>query len=234
MELQHCGYNVLKAKDITEHDFPKWLATNWGSDIYYYRQFEDHNSQISRLLKTIDYYSCECERDVKLAKEMGYSGKVMPVIPNAGGLNIQRLGILRNLIPKTSTRKIIMVKGYEHFAGRASIALEAVELSAKYLKDYQVVVFSASHVIYDRVEELRDYLRLDIRVLPYGSHEQMLRMFGRARVYLGVSISDAISTSMLEAMALGAFPIQTNTSCCNEWFEDKKKVGLKFLWMMLQ
>jgi len=35
-----------------------------------------------------------------------------------------------------------------------------------------------------------------------------------------VSISDAISTSVLESMAMGAFPIQTNTSCCNEWFED--------------
>ena len=49
----------------------------------------------------------------------------------------------------------------------------------------------------------------------------MLRMFARSRVYLGVSVSDAISTSALEAMAMGAFPIQTNTSCCDEWFEDK-------------
>jgi glycosyltransferase involved in cell wall biosynthesis len=27
---------------------------------------------------------------------------------------------------------------------------------------------------------------------------------------------------MLEAMATGAFPIQTNTSCCDEWIEDGK------------
>jgi glycosyltransferase involved in cell wall biosynthesis len=43
-----------------------------------------------------------------------------------------------------------------------------------------------------------------------------------ARVYLGVSVSDAISTSALEAMAMGAFPIQTDTSCCDEWFEHGK------------
>jgi glycosyltransferase involved in cell wall biosynthesis len=47
-------------------------------------------------------------------------------------------------------------------------------------------------------------------------------LFAAARCYLGVSVSDAISTSMLEAMALGAFPIQTNTSCCEEWIEDGK------------
>ena len=50
----------------------------------------------------------------------------------------------------------------------------------------------------------------------------MLRLFAAARCYLGVSVSDAISTSMLEALAMGAFPIQTNTSCCEEWIENGK------------
>ena len=48
----------------------------------------------------------------------------------------------------------------------------------------------------------------------------MLRYYANARVYLGVSVSDGISTSMIEAMALGAFPMQTNTACCSEWIDD--------------
>jgi glycosyltransferase involved in cell wall biosynthesis len=48
----------------------------------------------------------------------------------------------------------------------------------------------------------------------------MLDLFGKARAYVGVSLSDGISTSLLEAMAMGAFPIQTNTSCAEEWIED--------------
>ena len=48
----------------------------------------------------------------------------------------------------------------------------------------------------------------------------MLNLFGTARTYVGVSLSDGISTSLLEAMAMGAFPIQTNTSCAEEWIED--------------
>jgi glycosyltransferase involved in cell wall biosynthesis len=47
----------------------------------------------------------------------------------------------------------------------------------------------------------------------------MLKYFAHARAYLGVSVSDAISTSMLEAMALGSFPIQTDSSCCSEWIQ---------------
>ena len=48
----------------------------------------------------------------------------------------------------------------------------------------------------------------------------MLNLFGKARAYVGVSLSDGISTSLLEAMAMGAFPIQTNTSCADEWIVD--------------
>lgn len=221
LEFQHCGYNVLRAKEIFGPGFPKWLATNWGSDIYFYRQFENHRSQISRLLRNVDYYSCECERDVELAREMGLTAPSMPVMPNTGGLDLGLLSGIR-AIHRPSQRKIVMVKGYQHFAGRALTALDAIERCAAELKDYQVIVFSASPEILGRVEELRDYVGINIRILPHASHDTMLRMFSRARVYLGVSVSDAISTSMLESMAMGAFPIQTDTSCCYEWIECGK------------
>jgi hypothetical protein len=51
-------------------------------------------------------------------------------------------------------------------------------------------------------------------------HDNVLRMHGRARVSIGLSISDAISTSFLEAMMMGSFPIQSNTGCANEWARD--------------
>jgi glycosyltransferase involved in cell wall biosynthesis len=46
-------------------------------------------------------------------------------------------------------------------------------------------------------------------------------------MYLGISVSDAISTSVLEAIAMGAFPIQSNTSCCEEWLvSDQSGFGV--------
>jgi glycosyltransferase involved in cell wall biosynthesis len=47
----------------------------------------------------------------------------------------------------------------------------------------------------------------------------MHEKFANSRVYIGASRSDGISTSFLEALVLGAYPIQTNTSCGNEWVE---------------
>jgi glycosyltransferase involved in cell wall biosynthesis len=45
----------------------------------------------------------------------------------------------------------------------------------------------------------------------------MLKEFLRSRIYIGCSISDGISTSFIEALICGTFPIQTDTSCANEW-----------------
>jgi glycosyltransferase involved in cell wall biosynthesis len=47
----------------------------------------------------------------------------------------------------------------------------------------------------------------------------MLQWQGRARVSLSLSISDAISTAVLEAIVMGAFPIQSDTSCAHEWID---------------
>jgi glycosyltransferase involved in cell wall biosynthesis len=64
----------------------------------------------------------------------------------------------------------------------------------------------------------------DLEIKAFGkgamSHKQVLEMFAKSKIYVGLSESDGISTSMLEAMAMGAIPVQTSTACCDEWFSD--------------
>jgi glycosyltransferase involved in cell wall biosynthesis len=220
MEFQHCGYNVLRARQFFKRGFPPWLATNWGSDIYHFRQDPGHRAQIQRLLRYIDFYSCECHRDIDLAQQLGMTAKVLPVMPNSGGFELSSTARLRAKIP-TSRRRVIMLKGYQHFAGRALTALAALERCADIVKDFEVIIFAPSPETVQCAEEMRATTPIrNITVIPFAPHDEMLRMHARARVYLGVSVSDAISTSALEAMAMGAFPIQTNTSCIEEWFND--------------
>lgn len=44
----------------------------------------------------------------------------------------------------------------------------------------------------------------------------------RERLMTQLKWADALSTSFLEAMAMGAFPIQSHTACVEEWAEDGK------------
>lgn len=219
MEFQHCGYLTLAARERRIGPFPGWLATNWGSDIYLFGRQPDHAQRIKSLLAAADLYSCECQRDVELARQFGYVGPDLPVLPNSGGFDIAHLDRLRSPV-RPSDRKLIMIKGYHHFAGRAMTSLRVLERFADRLKGFEIVLYSCSAEPRARGLELKAQGVLDIRVIDWATHEEILGHFGRARLYMGISLSDAISTSVLEAMAMGAFPIQTNTSCCDEWFVD--------------
>ncbi len=220
MEFQHCAYLVLSARDqMGARGFPPWLATNWGSDIFLFGRDPNHASMIRRVLEAANLYSCECHRDVPLAREFGYRGPDLPVLPNSGGMDMAKISELRSKMPP-SQRKKIMVKGYDHFAGRAMISLSVLERLANLLTDYEIILYSVGVRPRARALELKAEGKLNIRIIDYAEHEEILSCFAQSRFYLGVSISDAISTSVLEAMALGCFPIQTNTSCCEEWFED--------------
>ena len=217
MELQNAGY--IAAKAMTSKSNSKLIATNWGSDIFWFQQFPKHRDKLKHLLSVADYYSCECNRDVALAKSLGFQGHVMPVIPNAGGFSRE---VLEQKVPLLQDRKVIAIKGYHGWVGRAKVALEAVEAIAEDLKSYRLVVYSANRGTIKLANQIAKRTGLDINVFGKGklSHNQVLELFASAKIYVGLSLSDGISTSLLESMAMGAIPVQTATACCDEWFTD--------------
>ena len=198
---------------------PRWIVSNWGSDIYLFGRFAEHAPRIASVLRDCDHYLCECHRDIALAEACGLRhDKVLGVIPNAGGLD---LPLTRDLATTpTSTRRLILVKGYQNWAGRALVALAAIGASADALRGYTVAVCLASDDVELAARLLASTSGLNVEIIPRCSHTDMLRWQGRARIFIGLSISDAISTSLTEAMALGAFPIQSCTACADEWLVD--------------
>ncbi|NJL92457.1 MAG: glycosyltransferase [Anaerolineae bacterium] len=152
---------------------------------------------------------------------MGLQGQAWPVLPNVGGFDLAQLAPFRAAQP-TSQRKIILLKGYQHLYGRALFALRALVLCQQIIRErgYEVVIYSANPEVTIAAQLAAHEANIPIRVIPHSPLEEILRLHGQARVYIGNSISDAISISSLEAMCLGAFPVQSNTACCDEWFED--------------
>lgn len=63
--------------------------TNWGSDIYLFGNLKKHKNHIREVLKNCDFYTCECDRDVKLGREFGFKGKIFKLESNAGGFNLE-------------------------------------------------------------------------------------------------------------------------------------------------
>jgi len=219
LELQNAGYVSLRALSKHKPQGLRFIATNWGSDIFWFQRFPEHRAKLEALLKLADAYSAECHRDVALAIELGFTGEALPVIPNAGGFSKADLSL--PLLPPDK-RKTIALKGYHGWVGRAKVSLEAVRELAEELGQYQFVVYSANRSVIKLAKQVAKETGLDITAHAKGSlsHQQVLELFAKSKIYVGLSESDGISTSMLEAMAMGAIPVQTSTACCDEWFQD--------------
>lgn len=220
IEFQAAGYLTAAVKRERREGFPSWIVTNWGSDIYWFRQFSGHEEKIREVLAQCDYYACECQRDVCLAAAYGFKGQVLPVFPNAGGFDLQEVAALRQT-GLVSTRRIVMLKGYQHWVGRALVGVAALELCAEQLRGYEVVIHSTSPETRRAASLFEKRTGVKVTLLPPGTtHRDILKTYGQARVALGLSLSDGISTSFLEALVMGAFPIQSWTACADEWAED--------------
>jgi glycosyltransferase involved in cell wall biosynthesis len=219
LELQNAGYVALGALSSGKPKGLKLLVTNWGSDIFWFQRFPKHKVKLQKLMKLADVYSAECERDVVLARNLGFTGHAMPVIPNAGGFSEADFAIP---LLAFSERKTIALKGYHGWVGRAKVSLEAVTEMSEELQGYKIIVYSANRSVLKLAKQVSKQTGLEIKAFGKGamSHKQVLEMFAKSKIYVGLSESDGISTSMLEAMAMGAIPVQTSTACCDEWFGD--------------
>jgi hypothetical protein len=222
LEFQHAGYLTLQANKKIGLKFPVWIATSWGSDIYLFGRLSEHQLVIRDLMASCDFYSCECVRDIQLGRDMGYQGPLLPVLPSRGGFNLDYMMNFRQPGP-VSKRKTIIVKGYQSWAGRALVAFRALRRSLDLLQGFSIVMYAVGEDVKIAARLFEQDTGIPVRIIPALSpEEEILRGFGDARIYIGLGISDGISTSLLEAMVMGAFPIQSCTACADEWIQDGK------------
>ena len=223
LEIQGAGYLCDEA--IIEKDF-KFILTNWGSDIFYFQHLPEHLPKIKSALAKADLYSAECERDYKLAENLGFKGKKLPCIPNGGGLITSE--ILAIGIP-TSKRKNIVIKAYGGLFGRGGVAIESVAKVLDSNQDLTAYFYSVTDDLINQMSEIKAKFgtRVSFSTIRKPlTHKELEEVFANSRIYVGCSISDGISTSFLEALTKGVYAIQTNTSCASEWIDKGVKASL--------
>lgn len=216
LELQGAGYLLNYVPSILLSE-SKIIVTNYGSDIYYFKNMTEHVDLISKTLSLADFYSAECERDYALAQEFGFKGRNLPCIPNAGGFDLSKYRT--NFIP-ASKRNQIIIKGYGGVFGRADIPIKLIEQIAFEFPKVDFFIYSLTKELESIISGLSPHLKQRVKVSQVRSrlkHNRIINEFMQSRIYVGCSESDGISTSFLESLITGAYPIQTSTSCASEW-----------------
>lgn len=216
IETQNAGYSYLRAISMLQGmvNIPT-LLTLYGSDLFWFSKFRFHRKQLKALLPKISVLSAECERDQLLASQLGFKGKFAPLMPAFGSVQFQRLeaGLKRNLI---------VVKGYQNKWGQAAVALEAVRRLKEQLAAFEVVVYSCDKATLRIVSKLNKRENMQIRAYPKHalSNSEVIKLMSNAICFIGLSKSDGLPASTIEAIGSGAIPIQSNTSCAGAWIEN--------------
>ena len=217
LEIQGAGYLVDSLKRVGGFGFST-ILTNWGSDIYFYQNLPDHKERITSALQSADFYSAECRRDYSLARSLGFQGIELPCIPNAGGF----LDEDQIFSDTASSRVNVVAKAYGGEFGRGDLIITALRNVFTAIPGYTAFLYSVTDDLIERVEglvkEFPGRVSYSSRKNPL-TRSEMKSLFRRSRVYVGASRSDGISTSFLEALNYGCYPIQTDTSCAGDWKE---------------
>lgn len=202
-EMQGCSYPILKT--MKKYPTIKWLYSCWGNDLYYYQQFSSHLKKIKQVLQRVDSLHTDCQRDFVLAKQLGFRGKHMGIIPGGTGYKLEELEPYKLSFAE---RKIILVKGYEHHLGRGLNVVKALHAIQNQILNYEVVVFGAHPKVMDYIESYQlGFTVFDRHGLP---HQKLMELMGKSLLYIGNSISDGMPNTLLEAIVMGVFPIQSN------------------------
>ena len=214
LEMQSQTYPLLKVRKKLNF---KWAYSCWGNDIYYYKDNKAHKTTIGNCLNKIDYFFLECNRDKNLIKSIDSKANIVSIdFPGGGGYDLDKYK--KHILP-VKKRNLIILKGYEHNFGRALFILKALVLLAEELKSYDIYVYSVHDKVEEEIIEINKKYNLNIQYSTRRtqiSHDELLGKFGSAQIAIGNNISDGIPNTLLEAIILGAFPIQSNPGGASE------------------
>jgi glycosyltransferase involved in cell wall biosynthesis len=221
METQEAGYIYLRlARVLKSVRSAQKLLVLFGSDLYWYSKLPSHEKKIRSLLDQVDSLACEGRRDQHIARSLGFRGSFFSDKPVSGGPVFQEANPLDH--QPTILRRTIAIKGYSNKFGAGEVALEALRnVLTPEDKRFDIEIFSAEGKTLAKARQLqREGYRVKIHKKFALSQEEVLRLLAKSRVYIGISRSDGLPASFMEALSLGTFPIQTSTSMAEDWVQD--------------
>lgn len=212
-EMRLAGLPILEIME--QRPALKFIYSSWGSDIYFFKELGIQEEQFCRFLTRVDYLITDCKRDYEIAKQNGFKNKYLGAYIGNGGLTIEETNI-QNI----NERSIFIIKGYEDGVGKALKVIEAIELlPLELFQELEIIIYSADVSVKEKVENSSFFKLLKVKIYSRGqfiANADLLEIMGKSKIHIANSISDGMPNVLLEAMGMGAFPIQSNPGNVSE------------------
>ena len=209
---------------MKNHTETKWVYSSWGSDVFLHEKLGVSKNEFTEVLQRINYLITDCKRDYKIALENKFSNCFLGVYVGNGGLEINK-----NFILSAEYRNVFLIKGYEDGIGKALKIIEAIELlPIELFKNLEIIVYSADLKVKEKIESSKYFKKVNVKIYIRGefiSNDFLLEIMGKSILHIANSISDGMPAAVVEAMGMGAFPIQSNPGNVSEEVISNGKNG---------
>lgn len=196
---------MLKYKNV------KWIYSSWGSDVYYFEKLNIEEKTFRQIMQRVDFLISDCNRDYDIVRKMGFRNQFLGVFPGNGGIDFP---IEQSQLLKPKDRDTIVIKAYNEGVGRGIEILKSFDSELiTLLMEFNVVLFGANQEIFDFLEKNTQLKKLNLTIYSKDEHipnDELLRIMNKGYLYIANSLSDGLPNSLLEAMGMGCFPIQSN------------------------
>jgi glycosyltransferase involved in cell wall biosynthesis len=134
------------------------------------------------------------------------------------GIDINKFSYKNSCEKKVST--ILCTRGFMPVYNQVTLIKAFSILIGRY-PDVKLVLVGEGRT-QKRCKELAENLNLDGKIewLGYVSQEEIVEIMKEAQIFVSVSLSDGIPTSLLEAMAMGLFPIVSSIPANRQWIQE--------------
>lgn len=201
----------------------KWMYSSWGSDMFYSDYLKIEKAKMTEALQRIDCLITDCQRDCKIAIEKGFTNKFLGVFPGNGGVDFDQF-------VTDQQRTIILIKGYNLKVARGMQIVKALdEEIIPLMQNYQIIIYGADDRLVNYVNSEERFTHLNLKVFTnkqFITNNELLGYMSKAYLHIGNSASDGLPNSLIEAMGMGAFPIQSNPGNVTTELIEHQKNGL--------
>ena len=201
------------------------IVSSWGNDFTLHAPSTRLMSHYTRwTMQVADALHADCQRDVRLAREWGFSEEKPDLVaPGNGGV---RTDIFYPPAKSVEDPIIINPRGFRPYV-RNAVFFRAIPLVLeKHPKARFIFALMAGESqALQWVQELN--IGHTVELLSPLSHPQMADAFRRAQIVASPSIHDGTPNTLLEGIACGCFPVAGDLESIREWIIPNEN-GLLF------
>lgn len=193
------------------------LVSIWGNDFTLHAPATPQLGKYTRqTLQRADALHADCHRDIRLAREWGFSTeRPYRMLPGGGGIQLD-LFYPPPALPAQPV--VINPRGFRAYI-RNDVFFRAIPEVLAQRPEARFLCINMAHETQAQIWRAELGVSGSVDLLPAQSRPQMAELFRQSQVVVSPSTHDGTPNTFLEAIVCGCFPVVGDLESLREWID---------------